>query len=157
MDWQVYKYNIAVHLLLQLVVGEVSIIAGSSWGSIWKRASLQYLGPRELVSSIWESCSDSLTINSQTPPGLLCFPQPTFPPHHHPHHSVKPLKVIIIIIKRSYHHPRPVALFHRLSRIVLKLLRQPCDKGRALSFFLKLFFIRPFVSEDSLNPLLSAG
>ena len=45
----IYRY------LLQLVVGEVSIIAGSSWGSIWKRASLQYLGPRELVSSIWES------------------------------------------------------------------------------------------------------
>ena len=40
-------YNIAVHLLQLVVVGEVSIIAGSSWGSIWKRASLQYLGPRE--------------------------------------------------------------------------------------------------------------
>ena len=113
------KYNAIAVFLLQLVVFKVSIIAGSS---IWERAGIQYLGPRP--------CSDSLTINPQTPPGLLCFPQPTFPPHHHPHHSVKPLKVIIIIIKRSYHPPRPVALFHRLSRIVLKLLRQPCDKGR---------------------------
>ena len=51
---------------------EVSIIAGSSWRSIWDR-----------VSSIWERASlsiwaptilDSLTINSQTHHSLLCFP-----------------------------------------------------------------------------------
>ena len=84
-----------LQLLVLVLVAEVSIIAGSSSGSstIWGR-----LFGSCYRSTIWQR--DSLTINPQTQPRLLCFTKPTFPYHPHPH---VPLNVIIIIIKRRYH------------------------------------------------------
>ena len=90
-----FEGNTVLLLQLLLLLLEVSIIAGSSSGSstIWDP-----LFGGCYRSTIWQR--DSLTINPQTQPRLLCFTKPTFPSHPHPN---VPLNVIIIIIKRRYH------------------------------------------------------